>query len=295
MKAMVLAAGFGTRLRPYTLARPKPLFPVLDRPLLLRILAQLREAGATSIVVNAHHLREQITALLADEPGVTVQLEKIELGTGGGLRLARRHFGEEPFLTVNGDIVHDIDLRAVFARHRDSRASVTMVLHDCPRFNNVLVSSDGRIIGFGDKARDDERLLAFTGIQVIEPAVLEAMPEGVFWNIIDCWRDLLARGGRIQAMVVSGHYWTDMGTPADYLALHQAILKEGRMTAWLDGQPQPIQISKTARLDAGAACEDWAVIGAGARIGAGSLLSRTVVWDNAEVPPHSVLADTIVA
>ena len=113
MKAMVLAAGLGTRLRPYSLKRPKPLFPVLDTPLLTHTLNQLRRSGAEGIVVNAHHLREQIRTMLQGQGDVQLQMEDRELGTGGGLRLAQSHFGEAPFLAVNGDIVHDLDLHLI--------------------------------------------------------------------------------------------------------------------------------------------------------------------------------------
>ena len=88
MKAMVLAAGLGTRLHPYSLQRPKPLFPVLDTPLLAHTLTQLRRSGAEGILVNAHHLREQIKAMLQGQGDVLVQMEDLEMGTGGGLRLA---------------------------------------------------------------------------------------------------------------------------------------------------------------------------------------------------------------
>lgn len=294
---MVLAAGFGTRLRPHTLVRPKPLFPVLDIPLLQRVIAQLRACGVVKVVVNAHHLREQISALLADEQDVLVQLEEIELGTGGGLRLAMEHFGGEPFLAVNGDIVHDIDLAAVYNNHRSSGARVTMVLHDCPRFNNVLVGEDGRIVRFGASASNMEpgqRLLAFTGIQVIDPAVLTSMPEGVFWNIIDCYSALLVDGGRLQAHTVTGHFWTDMGTPADYLDLHGSILRQGKMADWLVDQDKTVVIGNEVCLGRDVTCEDWVVIGSRARIGDGCRLTRTVVWDGAQVSPGTVLSDCIV-
>ncbi len=295
MKAMVLAAGFGTRLRPYTLKRPKPLFPVLGAPLLDHTLTQLRRSGAEGIVVNAHHLREQIRTMLQGQGDVQVQLEDLELGTGGGLRLAKGHFGEAPFLSVNGDIVHDLDLPAVHGAHCASGADVTMVLHDCPRFNNVRVNGQGRIVGFAGPAGEGERLLAFTGVQVINPAVLSLIPEGVFYNIIDCYADLLKRGGTIQAMVVSGHFWTDMGTPADYLKLHEDILLRGRMPGFSsDRGTSPFYLGKDVVLGGGVSLQDWVAIGNGASIGEGASLTRVVVWDGARVAPGSVVADSII-
>lgn len=296
MKAMVLAAGFGTRLRPYSLKRPKPLFPVLDTPLLTHTLAQLRRSGAEGIVVNAHHLRAQIKAMLQGQRDVFVQMEDLELGTGGGLRLAQSHFGDTPFLAVNGDIVHDLDLAAAYASHCASDADVTMVLHDCPRFNNVRVDGEGRIAGFAGAAGEGERLLAFTGVQVVSPAVLSLMPEGVFYNIIDCYTDLLKQGGIIRALVVSGHFWTDMGTPADYLKLHEDILLKGRMPGFFPSHgDKPFCLAKDAAIGAGVSFQDWVSVGHGASVGQGANLTRVVVWDGARIAPGSIVADCIIA
>lgn len=295
MKAMVLAAGLGTRLRPYSLKRPKPLFPVLDTPLLTHTLTQLRQSGAEGIVVNAHHLREQIRAMLQGQGDVHVQMEDMELGTGGGLRLAQSYFGDAPFLAVNGDIVHDLDLAAAYRSHCASGADVTMVLHDCPRFNNVRVNGEGRIVGFAGAAGEGERFLAFTGVQVINPAVLSLMPEGVFYNSIDCYADLLKIGGTIQALVVSGHFWTDMGTPADYLQLHEDILLTGRLPGFFVGDGgRPFYLGKDVALGAGVSFQDWVAIGHGASIGEGASLSRVVVWDGARVAPGSIVTDSII-
>jgi mannose-1-phosphate guanylyltransferase len=295
MKAMVLAAGLGTRLLPYSLKRPKPLFPVLDTPLLIRTLAQLRRSGAERIVVNAHHLRDQISAMLLGQGDVHLQLEEREMGTGGGLRLARKHFGESPFLAVNGDIVHDLDLPAIYRVHCTSAASVTMVLHDCPRFNNVRVDEKGMIVGFSGPAGEGERLLAFTGVQVVDPAVLSLIPEGIFYNIIDCYADLLKSGGTIRALVVSGHFWTDMGTPENYLHLHEDILLKKRLPGFTAGHgDSPFYLGKDVILGAGVSFQDWVSIGHGAIIGEGASLKRVVVWDGARVPPGSILADSII-
>ncbi|HIJ90535.1 MAG: sugar phosphate nucleotidyltransferase [Desulfobulbaceae bacterium] len=295
MKAMVLAAGLGTRLHPYSLKRPKPLFPVLDTPLLTHTISQLRQSGVEGIVVNAHHLREQIGGMLQGQGDVYVQMEDIELGTGGGLRLAQNHFAEAPFLAVNGDIVHDLDLVAAYSAHCVTAADVTMVLHDCPRFNNVRVNNEGRIMGFSGAAGAGERLLAFTGVQVINPTVLSLIPEGVFYNIIDCYVSLLKSGGNIQSLVVSDHFWTDMGTPADYLRLHEDLLLKGRLPGFFaeDGG-NPFYLAKDAVLGGGVSLQDWVAIGHGATIGEGASLSRVVVWDGARVAPGSIVTDTII-
>ncbi|MEJ2032782.1 MAG: sugar phosphate nucleotidyltransferase [Deltaproteobacteria bacterium] len=291
MKAMILAAGLGTRLRPYSLLRPKPLFPVLGRPLLLQHIDRLRAAGFGPLVVNAHHLQEQIVYLLAGEPDIIVQQETEILGTGGGVRLAGRHFDGESVLITNGDIYHDIDLGWAYRQHCASRASATLVLHDCPRFNNVEVAPDGRILAFGNPApQKGNRLLAFTGIQVLDPAILGLVPPGICASIIDCYRGVIQQSGTVRALVVRGHFWTDMGTPDDYLALHAHLLAgEGRLSSG-----EPFFVGEGAELGADVRLDGWAAVGSGAKIGAGASLSRVVVWDEAEVAPGHHYSDTII-
>ena len=148
MKAMILAAGFGTRLRPFSFQRPKPLFPVLDIPLLTRIISQLRSYGIGDILVNCYHLKEQITAFLHGRTDICIQEEQKILGTGGGMRQALDFFGQDPCLIVNGDIFHTIDLEKVIEEHRKSGHAASLIIHDFPRFNNVRVAEEGSIQGF---------------------------------------------------------------------------------------------------------------------------------------------------
>lgn len=293
MKAMVLAAGLGTRLRPHTLLRPKPLFPVLGRPLLLCIIDQLRAAGFTQIVVNAYHLADQIAALVADQPDIILQRESIELGTGGGLRMALPQFGEEPVLITNGDIYHGIDYGAVYARHESGACPVTMVMHDYPRFNKVTVGS-GLVRAFSHSGLhddnghggSDDRLLAFTGIHVVHPAVLRDIPPDIFSSIIDCYQGHLAKGGLIHSAFVAGHFWQDIGTAHDYLDLHRRLLN--------DAQPS-FRLAEGVTLGQGVAMDDWGYVGVGANIGDGARLSRVVVWDGANIPAGAVLEDCLVS
>ncbi|MBU4294346.1 MAG: NTP transferase domain-containing protein [Desulfobulbaceae bacterium] len=287
MKAMILAAGFGTRLRPYSLLRPKPLFPVLDLPLILRHIAQLREAGCDAILVNCHHLREQIVDLLAGLDGIFLQQEPIELGTGGGMRMARDFFGSEPVLVINGDIFHTIDLARVYQEHCSSGADATLVLHDCPRFNNVSVDDKLDITAFG--AGGSARKMAFTGIHVLDPNLLSVITPGIFYNIIDCYRYWIARGKKIRAHVVHDHFWTDMGTPEDYLDLHRVLLTREPFKG-----ASPFYYGSGVAIPADLQSRDWLCVGAGARIGRHCRLSRVVVWNGAQVPDGTILEDVIV-
>ena len=282
MQAMLLAAGFGTRLRPYSLVRPKPLFSVCNKPLLDILLDKLVQAGCERTVVNCHYLADQIAAAVADRPKVILQREQEVLGTGGGLRKALPHFADEPVLVMNGDLYHDIDLRSLLAAHQQSGLPVTMALHDCPRFNTVR-AQENRVCGFSN-AGAGEQVLAFTGIHVLNPKVLEQIPATGFFHIIDLY-ERLAQAGQIGFIRTDGCFWQDIGTPADYLDLHRRLL-ENKSPAWL--------ISESAEIGSGVKLLDWGVIGAGAKIGNDAELRRCVVWDKAEIASGQRLAEKIL-
>ena len=297
---MILAAGLGTRLLPYTLKRPKPLFPILNRPLLHLTISRIKQAGAQEIIVNAHHLRSQIIVSLQDETNITLQDEEKILGTGGGLRRALPHLGSDPLLVVNGDIYHSIDYTDVYNFHCTSGSDVTLVLHDYPRFNDVMIDDMFRVTGFNKSVGRDGMLgrsLAFTGIHVINPEVLQTIPPDIPYCIIDCYRKLLQKGGIIGSYVAQDHFWTDMGTPNDYLQLHADLLahkvpvyEELAETA----ATAPFIGLKSASVSSDARLLDWVCLGNGARVEAGTTLQRTVVWDNAVVPAGSTIIDGIV-
>ena len=283
MQAMLLAAGFGTRLRPYTLVRPKPLFPICNVPLIHILLDKLAAAGCDRIVVNCHYLPEQIKAAVADRPEVMLQHEAEVLGTGGGLRKALEHFHDAPVLVMNGDIFHDIDLSLLVQAHAACGNAVTLALHDYPRFNSVQVQAN-RVRGFSaDKSQGDHNLLAFTGIHVANREVLEQIPPGGFFHIIDLYKEL-AKAERIGFSRVDGSFWKDMGTPEDYLDLHRHLLSS-RTPSWC--------VHESAVIGKDVELKDWGAVGPGAVIGDGAKMARSVIWEGAEVAAGTQLADTI--
>lgn len=291
MKAMILAAGLGTRLRPYSLLRPKPLFPVCNVPLLLHTVDALKKAGFRSIVVNCHHLAEQIIEALAGMDAIILQHEKQILGTGGGLRKAVPHFDNKPVLVINGDIFCDIDLADVYRKHcEDDDHEVTMVMHNYPRFNKVVVE-EMRVTGFDlPSGEASSRLLAFTGIHVVNPGVLKSIPPDTDYSIIDCYRTWLALGESIRAHVVADIFWRDIGTPEDYLQLHADLLLANDDS---DGYQGPFLVAETAQLGKNVRLEDWACIGHHASIGNNATVCRSVIWDGAVIKENEYVCDTI--
>lgn len=293
MQAMILAAGFGTRLLPHTSFRPKPLFPVLNQPLLLLTIKRLQRFGCDPIVVNCHHLAHQIIEAVSRLEGVIVQKEETILGTGGGLRLAASSFRNEPVLITNSDIYHTIDIRALYHFHNGSRGEVSLAMHNEPRFNSVEVIDD-RVVAFDNTK--SASLSAFTGLHVVNRDLLREIPGQCFYSIIDLYKRMLAQGRPISVTYVDDCYWTDMGTVADYLSLHGRLLMR-EVKLWREFgniNESPFLLADGAEYRGEPILRDWACVGS-ARIGRDVVLERTVVWDGAVIPDHSSFRGCIVS
>jgi mannose-1-phosphate guanylyltransferase len=297
MRAMVFAAGLGTRLRPLSDVLPKPVVPFFGLPLAGWTLAHLARAGVRSIVANTHHLAERCEAALAaaTPSGVTLRFSREEgaiLGTGGGLRRAFRtqEAAEGPMadddvlVVVNGDILFAPDLGALVAQHRASGALATMALRLVPdpfALGAIELEPDGRVSAMLRRASDARahgvRAAMFTGVHVLSRAALEALPEeGCI--VRQGYVRWLAQGARIQG-VVCDEPWRDLGTPDVYLAAHLDVLRGALALpgvspgiAWVG---PGAELAPEARLDR-------AVVGAGAHV-AGVRLTRVVVWPGARV------------
>ncbi len=220
MKALILAAGLGTRLRPHTLTTPKALFTLAGRPLLDIHIRNLTEAGCEAVGVNTHHLPEPIEAFVAsrryDIP-VVLRHEPAILGTGGAIKNWADFWDHRPFMVINADIYSTIDLRTVYEFHRRCRPAATLVLVDDPEFNQVEVGPDGRVRAFAGSCADAPAgARTFTGIQVLDPVVLDFIPEHGFHNSIDTFRAMIAAGRTVLAFAPGQGAWRDLGTEARY-------------------------------------------------------------------------------
>ena len=284
MKSMILAAGFGTRLRPLTDKRPKALMPVANRPILAWSMDYLRNYGATDIIINAHHHQEQVVDYVRQRSShglrTEVSVEPKILGAGGGIKNVEDFFGREPFVVMNVDILTDIDLEAALRDHKNSGALVTLVLHDCAPYNQVQIDKDLNITDIGKTACAGK--LAFTGIHIIDPAVLAMIPAGVFSDIIPCYRDLIRDGKAIKAYVSRNHYWRDIGSISQYMEANR------------DFAARPFLIGSDCRIHPSARLEDWAVIGDGCRIDEGAIIRRSVLWEGLELKAGTRVLDRVV-
>jgi len=236
MKAMVLAAGLGTRLRPLTDDRPKALVEVSGRTLLEITLTRLRSFGVTEAIVNVHHFPDMMVDYLKahNNFGVRIEIsrEDLLLDTGGGLKKAAWFFlqgedtGAEPFLLHNVDVISSIDLGRMIRVHQESRSLATLAVRKRESSRQLLFDERGQLCGRRsgrdrepETVRDAGKLepLAFSGIHVISPRLLPMMTEDGVFSIIDTYLRLASQEERVSAFRADEYYWRDLGKPESVL------------------------------------------------------------------------------
>lgn len=295
VKAVILAGGEGSRLRPLTIGRPKPMTPFLGKPVLGHILDLLRRHGITEIAVTLRCLSAAVTDFFGDgtEYGVklTYFIEEEPLGTAGGVKKCMPFLGEEDFLVISGDAVCDLDLGELIALHRSHRSSATLAL--CRKvepleYGLVRTDAEGRVLGFVEKpgwGQVDTELVN-TGIYVLSKRAMDLVPEGVSYDFgKELFPQMLSRGESLYGWEGTG-YWQDMGDCGAYLeSLHDAL--EGKVSLDLDtGRTQspagvavkdPCWIGKRVSLAPGCAIGPYAVIGDGSTVETGAVVERSAV------------------
>ncbi len=230
MKAMVFAAGLGTRLQPLTNDRPKALVEIEGRTLLEITLCRLRRFGVNEVIVNVHHFADQVVEYLRSKNNFGMRLEisreeDMLLDTGGGLKKAAPFFGEdsrdEPFLVHNVDVLSNIDLGQMPAFHREHGALASLAVQKRESSRQLLFDTQLRLCGRRRKGEPDEiaiscdqsRALAFCGIHVISPRIFGLMTEQGVFSIIDVYLRLARAGEKIVAFPADPYYWRDVGKP----------------------------------------------------------------------------------
>jgi len=225
MKAIILAAGFGTRLRPLTDTLPKPLLPIAGRPLIVWNLLLLRRHGITDVIINLHHLGHLIEQALGDGLQFGMRLayshEPVILGTGGGLKQAEPFFGGEAFLVVNGDTLFELDVAGLVSAHRQRRALATMAVRTDPdpeRWGAVELDEARRVVRITGRGRHPEgptEKRMFAGVHIMHPRLLASVPAGRESSIIEAYIGAIQAGEPVAAFELPG-YWSDIGTPERY-------------------------------------------------------------------------------
>jgi mannose-1-phosphate guanylyltransferase len=315
MKAMVLAAGLGTRLRPLTYEITKPMVPVLDRPVMEHILDLIDRHDFDGVIANLHYFPETIREHFGER--ISYRFEQELLGTAGGVRACADFFGDEPFLVISGDALTDIDLTAFAARHREAGGIATLAVKqvaDTREYGVVLHDRDGRINGFQEKPAPAEALsdLGNCGIYMFDPSIFDYFPERPFVDWAkDVFPALLENDVPFHIHEVR-EYWNDVGSLGELRQGTFDALK-GELRLEMEGEEvapgvtvvgaSPLRddtdvdgsvwIGSDVELGAGVRLMGPIVLGDGAKVGDGAQLRESIVFPGTEVAPESILIGAI--
>jgi mannose-1-phosphate guanylyltransferase/mannose-1-phosphate guanylyltransferase/phosphomannomutase len=304
MKAMVLAAGLGTRLKPITFEIPKPMVPVVDRPVMAHTLGLLERQGFDQLVANLHYYPDTIKQYFGDR--LEYRFEEELLGTAGGVRGVADFFGDDPIVVVSGDALTDIDLRALVERHRSSGGIGTLTVKKVPdtrEYGVVLHDTDGRITGFQEKPDPAEALsdLGNCGIYCFSPEIFDYFPEREFADWAqDVFPALLENDVPFHIHEID-EYWNDVGS-LDELRAGTFDALEGELKLGLGpGDPPegvevidgPVWVGEECEFGEGVRLMGPVVIGDRCRVGGGASIRNSIVFPGGEVPPGEILIGAI--
>jgi mannose-1-phosphate guanylyltransferase / phosphomannomutase len=322
LKAVVMAGGEGTRLRPMTANQPKPLLPVANRPIMEHVLRLLKKHGFEETVVTVQFLAAMVRNYFGDGEDVGMSLqyatEEMPLGTAGSVKNAEDALKDDSFLVISGDALTDMDLSEMVRFHKENGALVTVGLTRVPdplEFGIVIADEDGRIQRFLEKPTWGQVFsdTVNTGVYVMEPEVLAEVTakESVDWSH-DVFPKLLRRGAPIYGYI-SDRYWEDVGTLESYLKAQTDVLARRVVTdvagfevspgVWVaegaDVDPDavltgPLCIGDYAKVEAGAHLREYSVIGANVVVKEGAFIHRAVVHNNVFVGQGTTLRGCVV-
>jgi mannose-1-phosphate guanylyltransferase len=300
MKAMVLAAGLGTRLRPLTYEIPKPMVPVLDRPVMAHIVDLLDRHGFEDVVANLHWFPDSIRDYFGDR--VEWRYEEELLGTAGGVRNCRDFFGDESFLVISGDALTDLDLLRAVERHESAGGVATLCVKRVPdtrEYGVVLHDDDGRITGFQEKPEPEDALsdLGNCGIYLLRPEIFDHFPDTDFVDWAqDVFPALLERDVPFHIHDLGDEYWNDVGS-LDELRAGTFDALSGELRVEVAGS----EVADGVRAGADSALGDAEIVappvwlGAGVKVGAGVRLAGPLaIGDGAVIGDGAALKDSIV-
>jgi mannose-1-phosphate guanylyltransferase len=317
MRAMVLAAGLGTRLRPLTYEITKPMVPVLDRPVMAHIVDLLDAHGFEQVIANLHYFPDTIRDYFG--PRLSYRFEQELLGTAGGVRNCAEFFGSESFLVISGDALTDIDLTALADTHRQAGGIATLAVKkvaDTSEYGVVLHDREGRITGFQEKPAPEEALsdLGNCGIYVFDPQIFDYFPERPF---VDWAQDVfpVLLDNDVPFHIHEAHeYWNDVGSLSElrkgtfdalggelHLQIEGEELRPGVVVAGGAGGSSiedaeieaPAWIGRDVSVGPGVRLTGPLVLGDGARIGARAQLRESIVFPGTDIAADSILIGAI--
>ncbi len=303
--AFVLGAGLGTRLRPLTNDRPKPLVPIFHKPLITFAFDHLMGAGVRRFIVNTHHCPEAYERILGAKDGravyrdrpVDLRHEPTLLDTGGGVKNIEDLATGEHLLIHNGDVLADLPLQRLVDEHRKGGNIVTLGLRSFGGPLHVQFDPEaGRVTDIRQTiGGSDAPSFLFTGIYVISPDLFRFLPpRGEVKSIIPTFLHLIKTGGKVGGVVLDEGLWFDLGTRESYLEAHRLFASgETRLSYSLDAL-WPERVHPTARLGEGVQLSGTCAIGPNAEVGAGVRLIDSILWEDAKIEPGASLDTCIV-
>ncbi|MGI8542970.1 MAG: sugar phosphate nucleotidyltransferase [Aridibacter sp.] len=299
MQAVILAGGFGTRLRPLTLNTPKPIVPIGNQPFLLRQINALKKAGSNEIILSLNYQPTAIKEVLGDGSNFGVNLkyvvEPAPMGTAGAYKFTGKHL-HTTTIVLNGDILTDIDLQTVIENHEKNEAIATIVLtrvENPSAYGLVETGENGRILRFLEKPKPEEikKLNINTinaGIYILEPEVLELIPEDEKYSFENqLFPKLLERKGKFYSYTAEDDYWIDIGTHRRYLQAHYDLLS-GKIKNFKINRNNNYQSSASAEID------DKSCLANGCRIGSDVKIINSVLGENVIVEDGAVIRNSII-
>ncbi len=322
MKALLLAGGKGTRLKPLTNHLPKPMVPIVGKPLLERTILNLAENGFTEIIISLCYQPREIDTYFGDGSSFGVKIkyvrEDIPLGTGGAIRNAEPYI-DTTFAVLNSDIVTDINLNELMAYHREMKGIATIALTSVenPTQYGIVELNNGCISMFKEKPKPHEvtSSLINAGIYVFEPEILKYIPADQVVSIERNTFPLLLSSKRKIAGYTGTYYWMDIGTPEKYIQAHNDILSNKALFTKMLKKPLyygnifhefniklgiksriigPAYLGNNVDIGAKAVIGPYAVLCDNVKIGSGSRISNSIMWDNVEVGKTTSIANTII-
>jgi NDP-sugar pyrophosphorylase family protein len=321
MKAILLAGGKGTRLRPLTLHTPKPIVPIFNRPFLYYQLDLLRQIPEiTEVILSLNYQPRRIEEVFGNgsDLGINIRylVEPQPLGTGGAIKFAEPHL-DGPVVVFNGDVLTQIDLNAVLKLHRERKAKATIVLtpvENPTAYGLVETEPDGTVRRFLEKPSADEITCDTinAGIYVLEPDTFDRIPKDTVYSIERSYFPSLVENKETFVAYVYRGYWIDIGTPAKYLQVHRDIMDGTFQAEPFAGQPRGFACTAGARIDegvtiagpcfidegavikAGARIEPYSVIGRQSHIEEGAAVEGSIVWANSWIGRDAQVRDAIL-
>ncbi|MBS3909590.1 MAG: NDP-sugar synthase [Actinobacteria bacterium] len=317
MRALLLAAGLGERLRPLTLTKPKALMPIANRPSIIRLLESVQSLELDEIFINLHFLKDdikdEISAGTRWNCPIQYSYETELLGTAGAIRKIGKFLADDRFVIINTDIVTDIDLPSVIEGHIKTGAKATLVLskQDDIDYEQIGVSSDGRIL-IDKKSGDLITNGVYTGIGIFEPSVIEMIPTG-YSSLLEAVLIPLADEGTLYAHFAEG-YWMDIGKVDRYIQAGRDVIS-GKTRLPIDGRligdnlwinefseidmtvriEEPVLIGEGVAVDRGTRIGPNVIIGDGCQIGAGVEISNSVIWNDCRIGGSSIIEHSVIS